>query len=99
MNARAGFLSDCEGGARLSLNVQPRARRNEIGPAEGDALKVKVTAPPADSAANEAVIQALAKQLGCAKGSIRLVRGQTSRSKPVEIRGMTAADVLERLPG
>lgn len=99
MTSLAGFLSDGDDGARLSLKVQPRARRNEIGPAEGDALKLKVTAPPVDSAANEAVIKLLAKQLGCAKGAIRILRGQTSRSKVVEIRGMTAAAILERLPG
>lgn len=98
MNAAVGFLSERPEGTRLALKVQPRARGNEIGPATGDALKVRVTAPPVDSAANEAVIKLLAKQLGCAKGSIRLVVGRTSRGKVVEVRGMTSAEVLERLP-
>ena len=98
MNAAQGFLSDGVEGGRLALKVQPRARRNEMGPAAGNELKIKVTAPPVDSAANDAVIKLLAKQLGCSKSSIRLVRGQTSRSKVVEIRGMAARDILKRLP-
>lgn len=81
----------------MSLKVQPRAKRNEIGHADGEALKVKVTAPPVDSAANEAVIKLLAKRLRCARGSVRLVRGQTSRSKVVEVAGMDAQSVLAAL--
>jgi uncharacterized protein (TIGR00251 family) len=99
VNAAVGFLSERPEGTRLFLKVQPRARGNEIGPATGDVLKIRVTAPPVDSAANEAVIKLLAKQLGCAKGSIRLVGGRTSRGKVVAVRGMTAAEILERLPG
>ena len=97
MSAGRGFLNDGADGGRLALRVHPRARRNELGPASGDELKVKVTAPPVDSAANDAVIKLLAKQLGCSKSSIRLLRGQTSRSKVVEIRGMAAGDILKRL--
>jgi uncharacterized protein (TIGR00251 family) len=99
VNAAVGFLSERPEGTRLFLKVQPRARGNEIGPATGDVLKIRVTAPPVDSAANEAVIKLLAKQLDCAKGSIRLVGGRTSRGKVVAVRGMTVAEILERLPG
>ena len=99
MNAAVGFLSERPEGTRLFLKVQPRARGNEIGPATGDVLKIRVTAPPVDSAANEAVIKLLAKQLDCAKGSIRQVGGRTSRGKVVAVRGMTVAEILERLPG
>jgi uncharacterized protein (TIGR00251 family) len=94
-----GFLSDGPDGVRLTLKVQPRAKRNEIGVLEGDALKIKVTAPPVDSAANEAVIKMAAKRLGVAKGAIRILRGQTSRSKLVEVSGMSAREALAALGG
>lgn len=81
----------------LNLKVQPRARVDEIGPPVGPALKVKVTAPPVDSAANEAVLRLVADTLRLRRGNVRLVRGQTSRQKIVEVRGLTPADVALRL--
>jgi uncharacterized protein len=81
----------------LSVKVQPRASRNEIGEALGDELKIKVTAPPVDSAANEALIRFLAEQLGCGRGAVRLLRGNSSRHKVISIAGMTAEMVWQRL--
>lgn len=97
MSDLPGFLNDGPGGARLALKVHPRAKRNEIGATEGDVLKIKVTAPPVDSAANEAVIKLLAKRMGASKGALRIVRGGTSRAKLVEVAGMTAQEVLAAL--
>ncbi len=84
-------------GVCLAVKVQPRASRNEIGEPVGDELKIKVTAPPVDSAANEALLRLLAERLGCARGAVQLVRGQTSRHKMVGIHGLSAEEVLERL--
>jgi uncharacterized protein (TIGR00251 family) len=86
-----------EGGTRLRLKVQPRARRDEVGPVEAGALRVRVTAPPVDAAANEAVCRLLAEHLGCRRGDIRLVRGSTSRQKVVEVWGWAPSEVRARL--
>ena len=63
----------------------------------GNELKIKITAPPVDSAANEALVQFLAAKLDCSKGAVRLVRGQTSRHKIVAITGLGAAEIEKRL--
>ncbi|MEI9961647.1 MAG: DUF167 domain-containing protein [Limisphaerales bacterium] len=70
------FLRETTGGILLSVKLQPRASKNEIGEPLGDELKIKVTAPPVDSAANEALIKLLAENLDCARSRIELIRGQ-----------------------
>ena len=80
----------------LHVKVQPRASRNEIGETLGNELKIKVTAPPVDSAANEALVEFLAEVLGCPRGAVQLVRGKTSRHKVIAVRGVTAEQVRER---
>lgn len=84
-------------GVVVSLKVQPRASRNEIGGLIGNELKIKVTAPPVDSAANEALVRFLAERIGCALNAVRLVRGATSRHKQVLIAGVPAADIAGKL--
>lgn len=81
----------------LTLKVLPRASRNEIAGPMGDALRIKVTAPPVDSAANEAVIRFLAEQLGCSRSALHLVRGHTSRLKLMAISGLSPSEVIRRL--
>lgn len=66
---------------------------------EGDAVKVYVTAPPADGEANAAVIAVLAKALGIAKSKLSIVRGDASRDKSIAIEGMSAEEALRRLNG
>ncbi|HEY2083881.1 MAG TPA: DUF167 domain-containing protein [Verrucomicrobiae bacterium] len=84
-------------GVWLSIKLQPRASANEIGEALGNELRVKVTAPPVDSAANEALIRFLAETLDCPRNAVELVRGQTSRHKVVKLIGMKAEEVLTKL--
>ena len=86
-------------GIWLSIKLQPRASRNEIGEVLGNELRIKVTAPPVDSAANEALVRFLAETLDCARNRVELVRGQTSRHKTVRVHGMTAEDVVKRIGG
>lgn len=87
-------------GVYLSLRVQPRASRNQLGPVLGNELKISVTAPPVDSAANQAVLEFLAQLLRCPRRDIQLVRGETSRRKTIFISGVTAQAVAEKLaPG
>ena len=81
----------------LSIKLQPRASKNEIGAALGDELRIKVTAPPVDSAANEALVKLLAEQLGFSRGQVELVRGHTSRHKTVKLRGLSAAEICAKL--
>ena len=95
MNAR--FLREKDGDLLLSVKLQPRASANQIGESLGDELKIKVTAPPVDSAANEALVEFLAKRLDCPKGAVELIRGQTSRHKVIRLRSMTSVQVLEKL--
>jgi uncharacterized protein len=91
------FLQVHEGGVFLAVRLQPRASRNEIDEAIGDELKIKVTAPPVDSAANEALLQLLKKKLEVPRNAVQLVRGQTSRHKSIFITGLSVAEVQARL--
>ncbi len=93
------FLQTHENGVYLSVKLQPRASRNEIGEAVGDELKIKVTAPPVESAANEALLRLLAEVLDCPHSHVRLVRGHTSRHKVVFLQGATVAAVAAKLTG
>jgi len=93
----AHFLRPHPEGAVLSLKVQPRASREELGDTLGGELKLKVTAPPVDSAANEAVLRFLAELLDRPKGTIRLIRGATSRHKQVLLVGLDPAEAARRL--
>jgi uncharacterized protein len=89
------FLRPHPDGVQLSLKIQPRAARTEFGQVLGTELKLKVSAPPVDSAANEAVIEVLAELLHCSKGAVRLIRGRTSRHKQFLLAGLDY-DAVER---
>jgi uncharacterized protein (TIGR00251 family) len=91
------YLRADAGGVWLSIKLQPRASANEIGEPLGSELRIKVTAPPVDSAANEALIELLAGKLDCARNRLELVRGQTSRHKVVRVHGMNGEEVFARL--
>jgi len=84
-------------GVLLSLKLQPRASTNGIGEPLGDELRIKVTAPPVDSAANEALVRLLADVLDCPRSRIELIRGQTSRHKVVKLHGFTAEEITRKL--
>ena len=84
-------------GVLLTVKLQPRVSRTEIDKPYGDELKIKVTAPPVDSAANEALIRFIAEQLDCARSRVELVRGHTSRHKVLKLRGFSVEEVLARL--
>lgn len=91
------YLRSQPDGVFLSVKVQPRASRNEIGGLHGNELKVAVTAPPVDSAANQAVLEFLAETLGLPRRAVTLVRGQTSRHKLLRLDGLTAEDAAAKL--
>jgi uncharacterized protein (TIGR00251 family) len=93
----ATFLRETAGGTLLSVKLQPRASKNEIGEAFGDELKIKVTAPPVDAAANQALIELLAKKLGCSRGQVELIRGQTLRHKTLMLHGLNPDEAAQKL--
>jgi len=93
-----GFLRAQPDGVLLSVKLQPRASANKIVPYDGNSneMRIRVTAPPVDAAANEALIQLLVRRLDCARGRVELVRGHKSRHKVVKLHGYQPAEVLER---
>ena len=82
---------------RTAVRVVPRARRNAVEVAEDGSLRVSVTAAPVDGKANEAVVSLVSKQLGVPKFSVRVVRGHRARNKVVEVDGLSAQEVVDRL--
>jgi uncharacterized protein (TIGR00251 family) len=83
----------------LRIRLTPRAARNEIVRWEAGVLSVRVTAPPVDSAANEALIQLLADGLKIRKTAIRIKSGASSREKLLILEGMDEETLYERLNG
>lgn len=91
------FLIAQADGVLLSIKLQPRASRDEIGEPLGAELRIKVTAPPVEAAANDALIRLLAEHLDWPRNKIALVRGQTSRHKTVKLFGARLEQVLSKL--
>jgi len=69
----------------LRVRVQPKASRDEISGLQGEALKVRITAPPVDGKANAHLVKFLAKQFGVAKSAVTLLSGETGRDKRLRI--------------
>ena len=95
--ATPAYLRAETDGVVLSVKVQPRASANQVGGIIGNELRIKVTAPPVDSAANEALIRFLADTLDCGRNQIELLRGHNARHKVLRIRGLSAETVASRL--
>jgi uncharacterized protein (TIGR00251 family) len=74
--------------ADLKVRLQPRARRDEIVGERNGALVVRVTAPPVDGRANDALCRLIAKAAGVAPSRVEIVRGHTSRDKLVRVTGI-----------
>ena len=89
-------IEDRPTGVRISIHVQPRASRTEIAGVHGDALKIRLTSPPVDGAANEALVIFLTERFALPRNAITIISGAQSRAKVVEITGISAAD-LRRL--
>lgn len=85
-------------GIEITLRVTPRARRNEIAGVSGEALRVRLTAPPVGGAANDALLTLLTERLGMPRRSLRLVAGAHSRHKRVAIDGLSS-EAAEKLLG
>lgn len=91
-------IEEREDGVVLGVLVQPCSSRTEIvGPAEGGALKIKVTAPPREGKANRELIKFLSKLFGVAKSRIAILSGESSRNKRIFISEISSAEVKEIL--
>ena len=84
-------------GLRIAVRVQPRSARNRVVGRHGDALKLQVTAPPVEGAANQAVIELLAEWIGVPRRQVRIVQGETARDKVVEVASSDPAALAERV--
>ena len=85
------WLTADDKGVTLRLHIQPGAKKTEVTGLHGEALKIRLAAPPVDGKANACLIAFLADQLGVAKAAVSLVSGDSSRAKRVRISGFDPA--------
>jgi uncharacterized protein (TIGR00251 family) len=90
-------LRDTGAGLTLRVRVQPRASRDALSGEREGALVVRLTAPPVEGAANEALARFLGKALGVPPSAVRVVSGAAGRNKVVSVAGLDAATARERL--
>jgi uncharacterized protein (TIGR00251 family) len=83
-----------EGAVIFSVRVQPRASKDEIAGEMGGALKVRLRAPAVEDRANEALVEFLAELLKTSRSAVRILSGERSRTKRIEIRGVTRQQIL-----
>lgn len=89
------WLHSSHDGITLTLHIQPGAKKTEIGGVHGDALKIRLNAPPVDGRANAALIDFLATLFKISKSRISLKSGQTSRRKVLVVEGMTVDAAIQ----
>lgn len=90
-------IQEHEGKVVFAVRVAPRSSRNAIEGEYNGALKVRLTAPPIEDRANDALRRLLAERLNVPVSAVRIVSGEKSRTKRVEIAGVTRAQVLALL--
>jgi uncharacterized protein len=90
-------IHDTPAGATFTVKVHPRAKKNAITGALGDALKLALSAPPVDGRANEACIEFFASLLKVPRSSVTIASGETSRRKVIRVAGLSADEVRRRL--
>jgi uncharacterized protein (TIGR00251 family) len=91
------WISDSSEGSIITIHAAPRATRNQIQGIHGDALKIRLHAPPVDGKANKELLSFLAKALGIPKGQLELLHGDTCRHKRILVRNLTAQTARIRL--
>jgi uncharacterized protein (TIGR00251 family) len=90
-------ITEADGAITFDVQVVPRASRDRLGPVHGDRLKVQLTAPPVDGAANDALVALIARALGRSRGDVAIVRGQTARKKTLRVAGSTRDALIRRI--
>ncbi len=82
-----------DGGCTFRVRVLPRSKRDKVAGLHGDALKVRLTAPPVRGKANQSLRKFLARRLGVSPSAVEILTGHTSRQKRVRVEGVSAAAV------
>lgn len=85
--------------ALLAVRVQPRAKRDEVVGERGDAVVIRVAAPPVDGKANVALCRFVAARVGVPRGAVSVVRGESSRDKLLRVEGVESDAVRAALLG
>ena len=86
-----------QGETKITVQVQPNARQNEVVGFEGGVLQVRVAAPPVKGRANRELIEFLSRLLAVGKSHISIEKGTTSRRKTLAVKGLAEAEIKQRL--
>ncbi|HPT68790.1 MAG TPA: DUF167 domain-containing protein, partial [Syntrophomonas sp.] len=84
-------------GVCLEVQVQPRSSRNQVVGEQDGRLKIKLTAPPVEGEANQALVNFLAQLLQLPKKNVKLLKGESARHKLIEISGVTEQELIAKL--
>ena len=98
MSQISSCIKDRSGNVELRIHCQPRASQTEIVGLHGDALKVRLAAPPVEGQANAALCQFLAQYFGVLRQEVQILSGKGARQKRVLIKGKTAQEIQDCLP-
>ena len=90
-------LVEKDGAVRFEVHAKPRSKKSTIVGERDDAVEIALAAPPVDGAANEELVRVVAKVLAVPRRDVELVRGETSRTKLVAVRGLSAGEIEARL--
>jgi uncharacterized protein (TIGR00251 family) len=90
-------FTESETGVLFNVHVQPRASRNEICGIRGNELKLRLTAPPVEDAANRLCIEFISKLLGIAKSRVSITSGAKSRHKTIKVTDIAGDEILSLL--
>ena len=93
------IFKESTGAVTFAVKVVPRASKNLVAGVEGDAIKIRLNAPPVEGKANDGLIEFLADLLNLGRAQIEIVTGLTSRHKVVRVRGATGKQIEEKLVG
>ena len=97
MNSAELEIRSIDGGIEVRLHIQPRAKQSGIVGIHNKSLKVKITAPPVDDAANRAIIDYFSNLLGIAKSNIKIASGMKSKEKSLQIKGVSLQSFLQTI--
>lgn len=92
-------IKEEKGGITIKVRVQPRAAKNQVAGVMDGAVKVRLTAPPVDGAANKACCEFLAGLFGVPKSNVEIIHGLTGRNKTVRVAGVCAGLARDKLQG
>lgn len=96
-NDKMSWITETKDGVVLKIHATPRASRSQVQGLHGDALKIRLQAPPVDGKANEALLEFLSGTLGIPRRQFTLISGQTSRQKRVAVQGLSSERITKVL--